>query len=688
MNTVQIFTLRALLISTLFTAFVSIDVMGQGGMSYMEGTKYAVAFMKVWASPTEKPLPKPLQILVYSRDTCTVHVESIGGDAVKINNDYTVVPGKLLRVSVPYPAYGAGEPGAVTGGGISVTSTKPVSVSSSMQWSGNGELVRHYPMDAWGTDYRTFNLYQDRYGTSAPYKNRPAQALLISGYDETVVEIKTKYPLQYGGPNIDSIGPLTYRVKMNAYERVLLLWNINENLNKDWRSDPTGTHITSNKPIGVLSGHTKGAIMRMPDVLPPTGLFAAESHFVRNCLQEALLPSFTAGTDFVTVPIKYPYRTRGQDLTKYGMDDDRGDVIRFIATEDNTNLWRKRQDLATFALVATINAGEVYSEYAQESATVWNADKPVMAMQYGKSWARVLPPNGVKDENTPQGHPTVEAGMPMMQVVPPVNRWVTGGAFTTDYGTDNYVNIVCDSGDVDAIRLDGEILATKYGNEMKSISESKYRYFSITLKDGDHTITSDNANVRFMAWSYGSLDGLQQGRAYGSVVGVDLYVPCDDTIIASTSKPLVTGECGVYVTDVEVLSGGKNCSRLHSVVLAEAVNMVIEQNTVTETTQATYTVRTLDVKKDASAVVRVMTTSGTYRDISYRYSAATFSVTPNKIEFGNVPIKEQRCSTVTVRNTSISDTLIINNIAPAVYKPVFSMMPSQAILAPGETMDV
>ena len=318
----------------------------RGTMVLTEGRRYMVAFPQVQASPTEKPMPQPMQLLVSSKTKTTFRIQTPAGinDAAKMDKEFTVEANKVLKVPIS-TAYMNTESEARRGYGILITSKKPISVTTYQAWQGNGEMARHLPVEGWGKNYYTMNFYQDRYGNSSGYKYRPGQILIIADKDNTVVSYTPTVDTE-GGVEAPSVRKgATQTVTLEKGETFLIKSKINELENKEWTTDLTSTWIRSNKPVGVVSGHVKVAIMRYPDVLPPTGNFAAEAHFVRNNVHDAMLPLEMAGTKFVTTPCMYtPTRVVGQASIEFGIDDDRGDVVRVIALEDGTTVKAMRQD--------------------------------------------------------------------------------------------------------------------------------------------------------------------------------------------------------------------------------------------------------------------------------------------------------------------------------------------------------
>ncbi|MDZ4746195.1 MAG: hypothetical protein SGJ05_09365 [bacterium] len=296
-------------------------------------------------------------------------------------------------------------------------------------------------------------------------------------------------------------------------------------------------------------------------ILPPTGFFASSAHFIRNNFYQVLMPDEFADTTFVTIPMLYTADRRSQVEN----------WVRILALEDGTVVSRMNVAGTAYVQVAVINAGKYYTDTSLTRATRWRTSKPAHVMQYGKSFAFLLPPDGVPPSGVPpdgvppsgvppsgvppsgvppggvppsgtllkgselaQGHPTVVAGMPTMMVVPGVSRWIHGGAFYAPEGMDNFVSVVMKSADVGYVRLDGALIP---GNKLLEIAGTDLVYASSEIGAGDHRVSDSGASSLVMAWSYGSLDGLAQGRAYGEPLGVATVRACLDTIdVASSTR--------------------------------------------------------------------------------------------------------------------------------------------------------
>lgn len=660
----------------------------KGKMGLLEGRRYMVAFPQVWASPTEKPLPQPMQLFISSRSKAKVKIETPAAinSAADVNREYTIQPNQVLRVSIPTPAYMNQESEAREGFGIRVTADKPISVSTYQAWMGNGELARHLPVEAWGKNYYSMNFYQDRYGASGGYKYRPSQILIIADKDNTVVSYTPTWDTE-GGRETPSIRKgQTGTVTLEKGETYLIKAKIDENYNKDFTSDLTGTWIRASRPVGVVSGHTKVGIMRYPDVLPPTGMFAAEAHFVRNNVHDAMLPIEMAGTEFVTIPCMYtPTRVVGQSSAEFGIDDDKGDVLRFVATEDNTTISAMRTDGSGFMPIKKLNRGETWLETSWQWSTLWKADKPVLMGHYGKSYAKILPPSMGKNGDNTQGHPTVESGMPMLQYVPSVDRWVNYAVFHSPEGMDNFFNIVFKMEEVGKIKIDGRSLNSAFGGAMRPIAGTPYAVIRTNIGQGDHVVESESESIKWAAWTYGSLDGLQQGRAYGTPVAIDLAIPCDDSL--KVTETIVCGDIDAVGT---ILPENSPCGSIFAVYAEDLQNyeLIEDENFNSGDQTINFQLNVLDKTKDAKAVVRVVSRSGNYVEKTYTYTADKLAFDPAKLDFGTIPFNTPVCKEITFTNLRTDAPLNIKDIRAKYYPEVYSFAPKSGVIPPGGSMKI
>lgn len=501
-----------------------------------EGTHFEVAFGYVWNQSTEKPLPDPFQILITPAGDGFVTLRyGPPGARVTLTRAYERL--KTLRIPIPPDAVRHTDLGAIESKSVTVTSTSPISVCTWIGWQGNGNQTLHYPVAAWDTSYWAFSFPQDRFGADR-VDYRPGQMAIVATEDNTVVDIVSPAWIA-SGPSIPSVidrkQPLN--VVLNAHEVLTLAANIYPDDDHSASTDLSGTRIRASKPIAVISGHTKGAVGVYYRLLPTSGIFSAPAHFIRNCFTQSMLPNNLADTAFITIPLLYTA------IRVYAAQDTAqrsGDVIRVLATENNTEVRRTRADGSGYTLLAILDAGEYFTALNVTEAHKWSTTKPALVMQYGTSYAKLLPPGEVigevesKVEGT-QGQPTVVAGMPTMLVVPGVSRWVSSASYYAPEGMDNFLNITFRTSDLPKIDFDSHGL-NSFSGSMRLIGGTDLAYIRTAVGTGIHWIGTKPGAGTLMAWNYGSLDGLQQGRAYGHPVAVNLHRTCESTIAVAVVK--------------------------------------------------------------------------------------------------------------------------------------------------------
>lgn len=388
-----------------------------------------------------------------------------------------------------------------------VIGDKPMSVSTRIFMQGNGEQTMHLPIHAWGKQYRPFSWWTDRYGLDTLHYASGKQ-LVIASEDNTIVDVQTAKGVK--------------QFKLDAGEFTYISAALDTAHYRTSMSDPTGELIVASKPIGVISGHSKIAVLEHPDALPANGPYARPANRSRGTLMEAMIPVEHAGTTFVTVPFSYsPTRKRGLDQTDVGIGDDRGDVIRFIGTAPNTVL--AYTDSSGFTIVDTLHEGEVYTARSVETIRQWHASQPVLCAQYGKSYARIT-----SQATLPEDDPSTDAGLPMLVSVPSADQWPNDAMFTCPEDLINYVSVVCRTGHSSSVLLNGKRM--NLATTPIETANGEFTIMRRMVSPGNHRITTTSSDATFMAVTYGNLDGLQLCNAYASSTGIAHASSCTDSI--------------------------------------------------------------------------------------------------------------------------------------------------------------
>lgn len=478
-----------------------------------------------------------------------------------------------------------------------VTSDKPITVSTRILMQGNGEQATQIPTFAWGTRYRAFTWWTDRYGIDTKHYAY-AKRLVIARENNTVVNITGKSGL--------------LQVKLNAGECGYVPFYLDTAYVRDTASDLTGEYFNANKPIMVISGHGKTAVLEHPDALPASGPYARPANRTRGTLMESMIPIEHAGTSFVTVPFQYsPTRKRGQDNSKVGIADDRGDVIRFIGTTTPAVLSYKTD--TGDVIVDTIGEGEVYTARSVETPRLWNASRQVLCAQYGKSYGHIT-----SQATLPEDDPSTDAGLPMLVSIPGTNQWTSHATFTCPQDLINYVTIVARQEHMSSLYLDGKSISSTMN--ISPIPGSDYACARAMVGAGSHKITTTSSDATFMTLTYGNLDGLQLCNAYASTCGVSLQHPCIDSLDVSTQ--LYADSARITFTPVALDA----CNEIGIAMLHEAASY----NCITTIDGGIAHIRKTNPADSAYAVVRCVTQHGSTASRRVWFDATTSIANSNR----------------------------------------------------------
>lgn len=457
-----------------------------GRMVLNEGLRYRVSTIVPHVAPGEPAFAASLRCILTSQS----------GSRVTYGSSSVVVPaGRSVTIDIP------------SSGPVELTGTQPFGVLTLQDGLGHGEAARHIPSYAWGKTYRPFLWWQDEYGLSGAVPTVTTSAIsIIADVDDTRVALT----LPSGKRD----------TTLNAGEQWYVQFKHESGRSRKDSTDYTGQClIESTHPIAIVSGHEKAAVLRHPNSMPKSGNYERAATRSRSNLHDAMLPTTFAGRNFVTSPILYgPTRQRGRDLSLIDVEDDRGDVVRFIALEDSTSI-TSLSSSPTSGVNITLNSGESWYAPNVELATLWFASKPVLCAQYGKSYAYIT-----WQSTQPLDDPSTEAGMPQMQIVPPAANWVDHSIIVAPSETENFLSLVCSSSHETSIYVDGRPVTSVMRKH--KIGDSPMVAFDGPLLPGEHRITSTNPDARFAAWSSGSIDGLSLGRIYGAVTGVNMAISC------------------------------------------------------------------------------------------------------------------------------------------------------------------
>lgn len=323
----------------------------------------------------------PNEVLPFSTNALEVYITSAFDTEVEVY-DYTVDKTTKYQVKkneIRTLSDGNGStswtwelrvPEEVVKGGIRIRSGKPISVFVLNSKTTTSDGYMAIPTSSWDRNYIHVGYYD--------FKEARAWAggfVIVAKDEGTVVNVELKgtgaaLAKTAAGKSINtgSIINLTmnagdvYMVKGDGTTRGVF--------------DLTGTKISSNKPIGVISFHERTT---MPNIL-------VEGNG-RNHLVEMLTPISAWGRNFASIEIPR------ESVNNQG----KGDVFRLVASDSNTTWTLKYYEETTGQLIGQaggtlIKAGD-FADIGNVSApaqitngfSVWETSKPAYLMQYSCS---------------------------------------------------------------------------------------------------------------------------------------------------------------------------------------------------------------------------------------------------------------------------------------------------------------
>ncbi|MGE3802730.1 MAG: choice-of-anchor D domain-containing protein, partial [Candidatus Kapaibacterium sp.] len=394
-----------------------------------------------------------------------------------------------------------------------IVSDEPVSIYcfSSKTHTSDGYLA--LPLSSWGTEYFTANAAVDHYPfdirdpDSCRLEPRPGEFAVIAGEDFTTVTVTATTPTRSGtAANVPQ-------------QKVLMkgeIWQIQADGNIRGQNDITGSHVVSDKAVGLLSGHVR------------TGM--PWSYDTKDHLIEMIPPVNALGKRHIVVPFG---GRRG------------GDIVRIIATKAGTTNATIKKNSGNIAY--TLNGAGDFQEVLVAEVYVIETDQPVLVAHYSQS---------------NDADPTSSFD-PYMIVTTPEEQFANTAVFQTlpnlpspgspKQFDQHFVTIVSELANFNSLLINGSPLA----NDPRMVAQGKVptletQFVWLTLRLADNTAYVIQGKALFGGYVY----GIGEWDSYGWPVGAGLFKEVYDTI-----PPVLwaTPSCGELVYDIYASdSGGIN----------------------------------------------------------------------------------------------------------------------------------
>lgn len=555
--------------------------------------------------------------------------------------------------------------------GVRLFSDQPLSVYvlNAKVYTSDGYLA--IPTSAWGTEYYHCSYYD--FLEVGPWASG---FIVIAAHEQTKIKIELKgrgkeYATTFAGRRIgeqinQTIHPgQVYMVRGDATTRGIF--------------DMTGSRITANKPIGLISFH-------MRTIIPSYSINNGRDH-----LSEMLPPVQAWGKEYVTI--------------EYKRDKGRGDFFRVVASQPNTKFKCVYYDLNDDKVLGNweqplYNAGD-FAEYMEvdvtaghdlksiRGASVWKSDKPVLVMQY--SYSEQWDGATVFD--------------PFMILVVPREQYIPTTVFQTPANkafVTNWFNIIAvgDTTDTEqkklqSITIDGKPLHVLEPTFLYNRIPTTDLYWAKTpMQVGAHLVKGD---TKFGGYIY----GFSNWDSYGWPAAMAIN-KLDET---DTLEPVLeyTSECGTYYYKATELRNGKDGDDPKQVdqgisdvqLLSGSYNydLILEPKLVAWPPLYIYDGIKLVVMnkyQPGFALFTVIDRAGNVALDSVRYEPDSLELIPKVISFGDVRVATSKQITAKLKNISDSAVTIIKvELASGkFYKILAGQAPPEYPILSGEIKDI
>ncbi|XP_078687045.1 uncharacterized protein LOC144919468 [Branchiostoma floridae x Branchiostoma belcheri] len=387
------------------------------------GTEFIVGFLHNYIDTPQ------LELFITSASSTPTSV-TVSAPGVGFTRRLTVTDAAVQVVSLPQSLALSGNEKAQKG--VSITSDTEIIVYGVNKQKASTDGFLGLPKDVLGTEYFVASY--------TPYQ--PSEFGIFGTEDNTDIQITLRGNTMYEGVTY-STGNII-RLVLNKLEAVQFQG-----------SDLTGTRITSNKPVTLMSG--------VQCVNVPAEVSACD-HIV-----EQIPPVNTWGRLFVTVP--FAVRTRG-------------DIFRIVAARDGTIV------SVTGYAAKLLHSGDFWElDVPSNAYQVITSSKPIMVLQYNKG----TDADGVNTD-------------PFMMYIPPTEHFAADYTFATVDAVgsvfDNYVNVVIKTTEKSGLLYDGRRLPSSTSWVHIPDTDLSAAQLHITTA-GTHKIKHNSALVTFSLFYYG-----------------------------------------------------------------------------------------------------------------------------------------------------------------------------------------
>jgi hypothetical protein len=560
------------------------------------------------------------QLFLASGTNNTVKV-TVGGST----KAYTLTPDQGITADLA----GAGVtriPETPSYGAVHVTASAPLTMYGYNVWDGGSGFIGGspdgylaIPTSALGTLYYTVNYYDANFGGLATV----GEFLVVAPQDFTTVTVTTTSHTMSPSGGISHNPGDTWSFQLMKGQSYLVQ-SSGQFLGSD---DLTGTKVTSDKPIALISGH---------QISPITVEMSSADH-----LCEMVPPVDKWGTQYFDMPMAGRIKC--------------GDYIRIISGEDGNQITYNGN--GPFLLDAGAWA-EVPENTVAMVFTSTNHKKFIVA-QYSYSLGF-------------DGDPSTNADPFMILFTPQEEfekRMIFRSPLPAKNGTFiNYLTVIANKDSLFKIQINGQAITSAY----KAVGQQNFPgtnmgALRVQLPNGSNTYVG-TANTPFGMYQY----GFAYYEGYGWPTGEALNIQSPDTLPPLQQFTQVCGSYNVHLMEDRLMPGFSfNDTRIAEVDYITEANdprwgkpsynyvFTLDPNFNPGDSTANFTLSVINPLQDAYAAIFTVDKAGNDTVYQYTYTAPklSFSPTPD-YAYGSVTVAGDSCKTITVTNNSANDVLL------------------------------
>lgn len=369
---------------------------------------------------------------------------------------------------------------------LHVVADQNISVYALSQAQTTSDAFLVLPTHVLGNDYYVMAYNSDGKVSGSTVNvtsSTPSQFAVLATEDNTTITVTPRTATYNYG-----LTPQT--ITLNQGESYLVQARITA---QDPRSDLTGSHVTSTKPVAVFAGQQRATV--------PVEL--TNNLLSRDCLIEQVPPVGTWGKNAFLTPYPLP-----QGATSIGQD-----MYRVLAAYDSTQVFIDEVFIGSY-----LNAGRVYSGELKKGQTV-TANKPILVAHFKKT--------ATDNSNPSNPNPLSD---PFMLIIPPKEQFLKSYRFYNVQAYDNrnpagvyveqYITVVAPTSTLSTIKLDGKPVNVVKFVPIPPSNEYSFAWLggkngADGMTDGAHTITAD-LPIGIYIYGYG------EANSYGYAGGMDL----------------------------------------------------------------------------------------------------------------------------------------------------------------------